>query len=250
MRPPLFRDRPEAGRSLAAKLARFAGQDALVLALPRGGVPVAFEVAQAIGGELDVLVARKLGVPGHPELAFGAIAGDERVLDEETLAALAITKESVSKVEAGERREAGRRTRAYRGDRPAPRAHGRIVILVDDGVATGSTAKAALRSLRGQAPKLLVFAAPVGPWHAQRELRDHADQVELVAAPHLFGAVGDWYEDFGQTSDEEVLGLLAAARGFLRQARPTTLAPPTSSPAVPMPGAWRAPPRADRPGCQ
>ena len=212
MRQPLFRDRREAGRRLAARLARFAGQDALVLALPRGGVPVAFEVAQSLGAELDVLVARKLGVPGRSELAFGAIAGDERILDEETVAALGITREAIAGVEAEERLEAQRRTLAYRAGRAAPRVEGRIVVLVDDGVATGSTAKAALRALRRQAPRLLVFAAPVGPLRAQRDLEDEADQVELAAAPRLFGAVGYWYEDFDATGDDEVVGLLAAAR--------------------------------------
>lgn len=212
VRPPLFRDRRDAGRQLAARLGRFAGQDALVLALPRGGVPVGFEVAQAVGGGLDVLVARKLGVPGHPELAFGAVAGDEKVLEDGTIAALAIPKRDLDRVEAEERLEAARRVRLYRGARPDPQVEGRVVILVDDGVATGSTAKAALRALRKKGPRLLVFAAPVGPLHAQRELEGEADQVEIVATPHLFGAVGHWYADFGQTSDDEVLELLQAAR--------------------------------------
>lgn len=216
MRQSLFSDRRHAGRELAARLARFAGQHALVLALPRGGVPVAFEVARAIGGELDVLVARKLGVPGHPELAFGAIAGQDKVVDEGTLAALRISKEEARQVEVDERGEADRRSRVYRGDRPEAQVKGRIVVLVDDGVATGNTAKAALRSLRRQAPKLLVFAAPVGPRSAQPDLEREADQVELAAAPPLFGAVGHWYEEFAATTDEEVLGLLEASRKAAR----------------------------------
>jgi predicted phosphoribosyltransferase len=228
-RPPLFRDRRDAGRQLAGRLARFAGQDALVLALPRGGVPVAFEVAQALGGELDVLVARKLGVPGRPELAFGAVAGDEKVVEGGTVAALGIPPHELDRVEREERLEAARRLAAYRGDRPPPRVGGRLVVLVDDGVATGSTARAALRSLRRQGPRLLVFAAPVGPLHVGRELEGEADQVEVAATPRRFGAVGRWYGDFGQTTDEEVLGFLAAAR----KAGPVPGAQPGSEVAIP-----------------
>jgi len=173
---------------------------------------VAFEVAEAIGAELDVLVARKLGVPGHAELAFGAIADGERVLDDDTIAALGLRAEAIAEVERDERAEAKRRLAAYRGSRAPPIVEGRIVILVDDGVATGNTAKAALRALRHQSPKLLVFAAPVGSRHAQRELEVEADQVELSATPRMFGAVGYWYEEFEATSDDQVVGLLEKAR--------------------------------------
>jgi putative phosphoribosyl transferase len=212
-RAPLYRDRHDAGRRLAKAMKAYAGEEALVLALPRGGVPVAYEVAKELHGELDVLVARKLGVPGHEELAFGAIAGDEKVLDEGTIAGLGISADDIARVETAERAEADRRMAAYRAGRGPPRIAGRTVILVDDGVATGSTARAALRSLRKQSPARLVFAAPVGPVEASRALRAEADDVVIAHTPPLFGAVGPWYEDFGQTSDDDVLALLRAPSG-------------------------------------
>ena len=206
-----FADRAEAGRALAAELAGWAGRDdVIVLALPRGGVPVAAEVAQALGAPLDVFLVRKLGVPGHEELAMGAIAsGGEPLLNEETVRALGITPEQVARVVAAERAELARREREYRGARSAPELRGRTVILVDDGLATGSTMHAAALAVRRAEPARIIVAVPVASEDACELLRDAADEVVAVATPEPFYAVGAWYADFTQTTDAEVRALLA-----------------------------------------
>jgi putative phosphoribosyl transferase len=208
-----FRDRPEAGRVLAEHLRKYANRrDVLVLALPRGGVPVAFEVARALHAPLDVFLVRKLGVPGHEELAMGAIAsGGVRVLNDEVVNVLRIPEEVIDEVAAGEQQELERRERAYRGDRPPPNVRGRIIILVDDGLATGSTMRAAVAALRQQGPARIVVAVPVGAAETCAELQAEADEAVCAQAPEPFYAVGLWYEDFAQTTDEEVHDLLQRA---------------------------------------
>jgi predicted phosphoribosyltransferase len=208
-----FRDRGDAGLKLAQALAAYRNRPRLlVLALPRGGVPVAYEVAKALGAPLDLCIVRKLGVPGQPELAMGAIApGGVRVLDEEVVGLLGIPESVLAAVESKERLELERRIRAYRGGRPLPEVQGRTVLLVDDGVATGSTLRAALQALRAQQPAALVVAVPVAPREAVAWLRGLADDVICLRKPEPFFAIGEWYEDFRQTRDEEVTGLLAKA---------------------------------------
>jgi predicted phosphoribosyltransferase len=209
-----FRDRTHAGRVLGEALRdQYAGRpNLLVLGLPRGGVPVAFEVARALDAQLDVFVVRKLGVPGHEELAMGAIAsGGTRVLNETVVYALGLGEEEIARAAAVERDELERRERAYRGDRGPVNASGRTVILVDDGLATGSTMRAAVLALRAQGPERLVVAVPVAAAQTCDELRDDADEVICVMTPAPFYAVGAWYEDFAPTSDDEVRRLLAAA---------------------------------------
>jgi putative phosphoribosyl transferase len=207
-----FRDRAEAGRLLAEQLREFAGRDdVVVLALPRGGVPAAFEVARALGAPLDVFLVRKLGVPGHEELALGAIAtGGIRVLNRDLLQRLGIPARVVESIVAKELREIERRERAYRDDRPAPDVAGRTVILVDDGLATGSTMLAAIHALRQQDPGRIVVAVPVADADVCHGLRAVADEVICLFTPHPMRAVGLWYDDFSQTSDDEVRELLAA----------------------------------------
>jgi predicted phosphoribosyltransferase len=207
----LFHDRTEAGQRLAQKLAHYAGRDdVLVLGLPRGGVPVAFEVARALGVPLDVFLVRKLGVPGREELAMGAIAtGGVRVLNSDVVGPLAIPDEVIDAATAEEQGELERRERAYRDDRPPPDVRGRTVILVDDGLATGSTMRAALAALRLQHPDQVVIAVPVGSAEACAELRGLADESMCLETPEPFRAVGLWYSDFSQTTDAEVTALLA-----------------------------------------
>lgn len=216
-----FRDRADAGLKLAQALAAYRLKPRLlVLALPRGGVPVAFEVAKALGAPLDLCIVRKLGVPGQPELAMGAIApGGVRVLDEEVVDLLGIPEAALAAAEARERLELERRILAYRGGRPLPEVQGRTVILVDDGVATGSTMRAALLALRVQAPAALVVAVPVAPREAVAWLRGLADDVVCLRKPDPFFAIGEWYEDFRQTPDAEVKGLLARAEADRHGAR-------------------------------
>src|SRR5262245_39744264 len=201
----LFHDRTEAGRLLAAKLAAYANRpDVLVLALPRGGVPVAFEVARALHAPLDVFLVRKVGVPGHEELAMGAIAsGGVRVLNADVVRMLRISDEVFDAVAAEEWRELQRRERLYRGDRPAPDVHGRIVILVDDGLATGSTMRVAVAALRQQQPARIVVAVPVGAPETCAEFQAEADEAVCARTPEPFRAVGLWYDDFSQTTDAE-----------------------------------------------
>jgi putative phosphoribosyl transferase len=208
-----FRDRFDAGRQLAQRLMDYAGHpDVLVLALPRGGVPVAFEVARALHAPLDVFLVRKLGLPGHEELAMGAIAsGGVRVLNEDLVRTLRIPEREIEMVTAQERRELQRREGEYRGDRPAPDVRGRVVILVDDGLATGSTMRAAVAALRRRHPARVIVAVPVGAAETCEDFGADADEVICARTPEPFYAVGLWYGDFAQTSDGEVRELLEQA---------------------------------------
>jgi predicted phosphoribosyltransferase len=209
----LFHDRIDAGRQLAEQLQRYADRpDVIVLALPRGGVPVGYEVARELNVPLDVFLVRKLGVPGHEELAMGAIAsGGVRVLNEDAVRYLGIPAAWVDEVAAREERELRRREEAYRDDRPEPDVRGKTVILVDDGLATGSTMRAAVAAVRQLGPAKVVVAVPVGAPETCNEFRREADDVVCAREPEPFYAVGAWYEDFSQTSDEEVRELLAQA---------------------------------------
>jgi len=211
----MFRDRADAGRRLAAKLRPLAGrEDVIVLALPRGGVPVGFEVARGLGVPLDVFLVRKLGTPGREELAMGAIAsGGVRVLNTEIVRALGITPDEIAGAAAREAGELRRREEAYRDGRPAPDLRGKTVILVDDGLATGSTMRAAVAAVRKLGPARGVVAVPVGAAETCQEFRGVADDVVCVDTPEPFFAVGNWYEDFAQTTDDEVRDLLARAAG-------------------------------------
>jgi erythromycin esterase-like protein/predicted phosphoribosyltransferase len=208
--PPLFRDRHEAGQRLAKALEPYRNRnDVVVLALPRGGVPVAFEVAQALRAPLDVFLVRKLGAPGHPEFAIGAIAaGGVRVLSEDVIAALGISPAMIEQVAERERVELERRDRAYHGDREKPSLVGKTVIVIDDGLATGSTMEAAVSALREHRVAKIVVAAPVGAPDSCQRLRALADEVMCLETPEPFRAVGLWYQAFDQTSDAEVVELL------------------------------------------
>jgi predicted phosphoribosyltransferase/dienelactone hydrolase len=211
---PPYADRSEAGRVLSRLLTHYRGRgDVLVLGLPRGGVPVADEVARALGAPLDVFVVRKLGVPGHEELAMGAVAsGGIGVLNEDVVDALRIPPEAVERVAERESEEMARREAAYRGDRPFPPVAGRVVILVDDGLATGATMRAAVRALRTRNPARIVVAVPVADPEVCAALEAEADEVICARLPRPLGAVGLWYEDFSPTSDDEVRRLLAPDR--------------------------------------
>jgi predicted phosphoribosyltransferase len=210
-----YADRHEAGAELAQRLDAYAGRDdVVVLALPRGGVPVAWEVAQGLGAPLDVFVVRKLGLPGHAELAMGAIAsGGVRVLNDDVIVACRPSPASVEDVTRREQAELERRERAYRDHRPPVPVAGKTVILVDDGLATGSTMHAAVLAARRLNPSKVVVAVPVGASQACEMLERVADEVVCARMPEPFSAVGLWYEDFSQTSDEEVRQLLADAAG-------------------------------------
>jgi putative phosphoribosyl transferase len=209
-----FRDRIEAGRLLAANLAEYGDrEDVLVLGLPRGGVPVAFEVARALAAPLDLLMVRKLGVPGHEELALGAIAsGGVRVLNTSLVRELALPENWIESISARERRALERRERDYRGDRPQPELAGRVVILVDDGLATGATMLAAIRSTRAQHAARVVVAVPVAPRETCDALLRDADAVACLITPANFRAVSAWYDDFSATTDAEVRRLLGSPR--------------------------------------
>jgi predicted phosphoribosyltransferase len=208
-----FSNRTEAGRLLAEKLVKYAGgTDVIVLGLPRGGVPVAYEVAKRLGVPFDVFIVRKLGVPGFEELAVGAIAsGGVRVLNEDVMRALPNADETIESVTAKETAELERREQSYRDGRPAPELRDRIVILVDDGLATGATMRAAVKALRQRGAAKIVVAVPVGPPDTCRELEEQADETICLCTPEFFQAVGQYYEDFSQTSDEDVRELLSRA---------------------------------------
>jgi putative phosphoribosyl transferase len=205
-----FEDRRDAGRRLAAKLAKYAGErDLLVLALPRGGVPVAYEVAEALAAPLDVFLVRKLGVPGHDELAMGAIAsGGIRVLNDDVIRALRLDEDTIDAVAAREWRTLRERELSYRGERSRPGVQGCTVILVDDGLATGASMRAAVQALNEESPKRLIVAVPVAPPETCEEIREEVDEIVCALTPLAFYGVGRWYEDFLQTTDEEVRELL------------------------------------------
>jgi putative phosphoribosyl transferase len=219
-----FLDRSDAGRRLANRMLHLRGEDVVVLALPRGGVPVAAEVARALGAPLDVIVVRKLGVPVQPELGMGAIGeGDVRIINPEVVAITHVTDAEIAAVERRERVELDRRARRFRGDRPRTPLAGRTAIIIDDGIATGSTARAACQVARAQGAARVVLAVPVAPPSACTALTADADEVICLETPGHFLAIGEWYQDFSQTSDREVVSLLqraAADRGSAEAARP------------------------------
>lgn len=212
--PPIFYDRHDAGRQLGEVLREMNIEgDILVLALPRGGVPVGYEVAKALGAPLDVWVTRKIGAPGNPEFAIGAVASDGTlILDEEVITQLGIPQEYIDAEVERQMAEIERRLELYRGERPKPRIEGRTVILVDDGVATGSTVRASLMALRKRNPAQLILAVGVGPPSTIRMLEHYADEVVVLATPEPFWAVGRFFRHFEQTSDEEVMRLLEELR--------------------------------------
>ena len=210
----VFQDRAEAGRVLADRLAGYArSREVMVVALPRGGVPVGFQVARSLGAPLEVLSVRKLGVPGREELAMGAITGDgTQAINKQVVRELGIAEDTLQAVAAAEQQELERRERTYRGQRPRPELTGKVVIVVDDGLATGATMWAAVAAIRRQQLARVVVAVPVAAASTCRKLRQAADEVVCVSTPALFVAVGQAYRDFGQTTDEEVCALLDAAR--------------------------------------
>ena len=216
-----FEDRQDAGIQLAVRLARFATEHPLILALPRGGVPVAFEVAKALDTQLDLLIVRKIGAPGHEEFGIGAVvegASPQLVLNEETVRQLAVGQDYIRAETQRQLAEIERRRKAYCGDRQPIEIEGRTVIVVDDGIATGGTMKAALRGIRRNDPASLILAVPVAPSSTIRELSAECDEAICLSTPEPFGAVGAFYRDFRQTSDAEVIALMDEARGFGLQA--------------------------------
>jgi putative phosphoribosyl transferase len=225
-----FHDRRAAGRLLAAKLTAYANRsDVVVLALPRGGVPVAYEVAGALRAPLDVFLVRKLGAPGHEELAMGAVAtGGVRVINDEVVEALHVRQDAIDAVAAQQIEEMRRRERLYRGDRPPPDVQGRTVILVDDGLATGATMRAAILALRQRHPARIVVAVPTASPDICEALTSEAAEVVCAMTPEPFVAVGYWYDDFSQTTDDEVCRLL---RSRSEEQQPTD-AHPTPTPAM------------------
>jgi len=208
-----FRDRFEAGKLLATRLTQYSDRTAVhVFALPRGGLPVAFEIAQAIHAPLDIFLVRKLGVPGHEELAMGAIAtGNVRLLQSDIVEAFGISSQMIDAATEEGLQELARRERAYRGSRPEPVVRGKTIILVDDGLATGSTMRVAVAALKEQQPKRMIVAVPVAAPEACNELKDEVDEIICLETPPSFSAVGLWYDDFSQVTDHEVRELLARA---------------------------------------
>lgn len=210
---PVFEDRSEAGERLARILERYRDESPVVYALPRGGVPVGYEIARALGAPLEVLVARKLGAPGQPELGIGAVAaGGVRVLNWPLVERLGVPDEHIEQVTADERAEADRRTELLRGGREEIEARGRTAIIVDDGLATGATARAAIEALRQRGPRRIVVAVPVCAAQTEAEIRAEVDDMVALEIPEQLGAIGFWYYDFEQVSDEEALELLESAR--------------------------------------
>lgn len=208
-----FADRAEAGRRLVARLGSYVGRgDVLVLGIPRGGVVVAAEVAQALGAPLDVFLSRKLGVPGQEELAFGALAsGGLRVLDQDLIGELNISNAQIERITEQVKAELERRERAYREGRTAPAVEGKAILLVDDGIATGSSTMAAIKTLRQMRPSSLVLAVPVAPASTCRRLREYVDELVCVYTPERFYAIGQFYDDFAQVTDEQVIEILRRA---------------------------------------
>jgi putative phosphoribosyl transferase len=220
----MFADRVDAGRQLADRLQHLRGQDGVVLGLPRGGVPVAFEVAQALDAPLDVIVVRKLGVPFHPELGMGAIAEDGvRIINADVVRLARVTDAELAEVEQRERAELERRARRFRGDRPRVALAGKIAVVVDDGIATGSTARAACQVARAQGASRVVLAVPVAPPGWTARFQDDADELVCLETPESFFAIGQWYADFSQTADEVVIDCLErrAAAGATASAGPS-----------------------------
>ena len=207
----IFRDRQDAGRRLAEALEKYRGADAIVLAIPRGGVVVGYEVARALGLPLDVIIPRKIGAPYQPELAIGAIGEDEYVLDQQTVQYLGVSQQYISEEIERQKREIERRWKLYRNDRPFPDLTGKTAILADDGIATGYTTMAAARAIRKRKPAKLVLAVPIAPPESVARLRPEVDELIVLDTPEPFFAVGSWYEVFDQTTDEEVIELLHRA---------------------------------------
>jgi predicted phosphoribosyltransferase len=213
----IFEDRGDAGRKLARALERYADRaDVVVLGLPRGGVPVAFAVAKELQAPMDIYLVRKLGVPEQPELAMGAIAsGGVRVMNEQVVRSLGISDEQIETVVEREIRELERREQAYRGDRARPDLHGKVVVLVDDGLATGASMRAAVEAVKTQEPDRIVVAVPTAPPETCSDLEDEVEEVVCATTPEPFFGVGAWYADFSQTTDDEVRRLLEIARDEL-----------------------------------
>jgi putative phosphoribosyl transferase len=207
----IFANRVDAGRRLAARLEEYRSPDTIVLAIPRGGVVVGYEVARALGAPLDVTIPRKIGAPGQPELAIGAIGDDVVVLDDRTISYLHVREEYISEEIERQKAEIERRWRLYRDDRPFPNVKGKTVLLVDDGMATGATTLAAARAVRAKDPGRLVLAVPVAPVESVARLRPEVDEIVVLETPEPFFSVGSWYSVFDQTSDEEVIDLLHRA---------------------------------------
>jgi len=209
----MFRDREDAGEQLADLLSDLRGENVVVLGVPRGGVEVAAVVARRLGAPLDVVIPRKVGAPGNPELGLGAVAEDVEVLDERLIRVLAVNEKYLRSEIAAQQEEIARRSSAYRGDEPPVPLQGKVVVVVDDGVATGGTAVAALRWARARGAAKVILAVPVAPADAVRRLEEEADEVRVLATPEPFYAVGQWYDSFPQVSDDRVVELLAESRG-------------------------------------